>query len=73
MPFTAQAIGVPGETHNEAVKSCVPPAITVADDGATEFADGQDTVTLADADLDGSATLVATTVTALAGGTAGAV
>lgn len=55
------------------MKSCVLPAETVADDGAMEFAAGQDTVMLADADFAGSATLAAITVTALLGGTGGAV
>src|SRR6185437_4448500 len=73
MPFTSQVSAVPGATHSTAVKNCVSPAVTIADKGAIEFGAAQETVTLADADLDGSTTLVATTVTALLGGTGGAV
>src|SRR5690348_4354610 len=73
MPLTSHVRVVPGATHSVAVKTCVPPGLTFAEDGAIEFAAAQETVTLADADFDGSATLVATTVTELLGGIAGAV
>lgn len=73
IPFTSQVSAVAGVTHSVAVKTCAPPEVTFADDGAIEFTAGQETVTLADADFVGSATFVAAIVTALPGGMAGAV
>lgn len=74
MPFTSQTIVEVGAGQNEAVKVCVAPSATFAEAGEIEFAPEQTTVTLAFADFDVSATLVAVTVTSAGvGGTAGAV
>lgn len=72
-PFTSHDIGVPGAMHREAAKVCVAPAATLADAGEIEFAAAHEMDTLAAADFDGSAVLVAVTDTAAAGGIAGAV
>jgi hypothetical protein len=74
MPFTSQTIVVVGAGQNEAVKVCVALSATLAEEGAIESAPEQATVTLAFADFEASATLVAVTVTvAGVGGAAGAV
>jgi len=73
-PFTSQAISVPAGTHNDAVNTCVWPSATVAVAGEIEFEFAQVIVTLADADLVPSPTLVAVIVTTAGdGGIAGAV
>lgn len=73
-PFTSQTIVEVGAGQNEAVKACVPPSETLAEAGEIEFAPEQTTVTLAFADFEASATLVAVTVTSAGvGGAAGAV
>lgn len=74
IPFTSQIIGEVGAGQNEAVKVCVALSATFAEEGRIELAPEQTTVTLAIADFDLSATLVAVTVTVLGtGGSAGAV
>jgi hypothetical protein len=73
-PFTSQTIVVAGAGQNEAVNVCVALSATFAEAGEMEFAPEQATVTLAFADFEVSATLVAVTVTvAGVGGAAGAV
>jgi hypothetical protein len=73
-PFTSQTIVVVGAGQNEAVKICVAPSVTFAKEGDIEFAPLQTTVTLAFADFEVSATLVAVTaMVAGVGGAAGAV
>jgi hypothetical protein len=73
-PFTSQTIVTAGAGQNEAVKVCVAPSATLAEEGDIEFAPEQATVTLAFADFEVSATLVAVTVTvAGVGGATGAV
>ena len=74
MPLTSHAIAVPTTMHKKAEKFCVVPMETLADEGEIEFPAAQKIVTLAVADFDGSATLVAVTETlGGAGGNAGAV
>lgn len=63
MPLTSHVTAIPAAMHNKAEKLCVAPRETLADEGATEFAAAQEIVTLAVADFDGSATLVAVTET----------
>jgi hypothetical protein len=63
MPFTSQTIVVVGAGQNEAVKVCVAPSVTLAEEGDIEFAPEQAMLTLAFADFEVSATLVAVTVT----------
>ena len=63
MPFTSQIICAVCAAHNEAVKDCVWPRATLADDGEMEFVLAQVMVTVAVADLVGSAVLVAAMVT----------
>src|SRR5271163_1145934 len=73
-PFTSQTIIVVGAGQNEAVKVCVALSATFAEAGEMELAPLQAIVTLAFADFEVSATLVAVTVTvAGVGGAAGAV
>lgn len=74
MPLTSHAIAVPAAMHNKAEKLCVAPTETFADEGEIEFPAAQEIVTVAVADFDGSATLVAVTETlGGTGGNAGAV
>ena len=68
-PFTSQIIWAPAAAHNEPLKDCDWPSATFADDGEMEFAFAQVTVTVAAADLLGSAVLVAATVTVGGDGT----
>ena len=73
-PFTSQTIAVVGAGQKEAVKVCVALSATLAEEGEMEFVPEQATVTLAFADFEVSATLVAVTVTvAGVGGATGAV
>jgi hypothetical protein len=73
-PFTSQTIVEVGARQNEAVKVCVALSATFAEVGEIEFAPEQTTVTLAFADFDVSATLVAVTFSAAGlGGCVGAV
>ena len=73
-PFTSQTIVVVDAGQKEAVKVCVALSATLAAEGDIEFAPLQTTVTLAFADFEVSATLVAVTVTVAGfGGAAGAV
>jgi hypothetical protein len=62
-PFTSQTIIEVGAGQNEAVKVCVALSATIAEDGDIELAPEQAIVTLAFADFEVSATLVAVTVT----------
>lgn len=62
-PFTSQTTAVPGATQSEAAKFCISPSGTAAEAGATPFAPVHPIPTLAEADFDGSATLVAVTLT----------
>ncbi len=65
---------VPGGTHSVAVKDCDCPSATLAAAGEIEFGAAQTIVTLAEADFERSATLVAVTLTVAGdGGAAGAV
>jgi hypothetical protein len=74
IPFTSQAIAVVGDGQNEAVKICVALSATFAEAGEIEFVPEQTTVTLAFADFEVSATLVAVTFSiAGLGGCVGAV
>jgi hypothetical protein len=74
IPLTSQTIDVVGAGQNEAVKVCVAPSATFAEEGEIELAPEQTMVTPAFADFELSATLVAVTVTvAGVGGAAGAV
>jgi hypothetical protein len=74
IPFTSQAIAVVGAGQNEAVKICVALSATFAEEGEIELAPEQTTVTLAFADFEVSATLVAVTFSiAGLGGCVGAV
>jgi hypothetical protein len=74
MPFTSQTAIVGGAGQKEAVKVCVALSATLAEAGDIELAPLQTTVTLALADFEVSATLVAVTVTvAGVGGATGAV
>jgi hypothetical protein len=74
MPFTSQTIVVVGAGQKETVKVCVALSATFAEEGDNALAPLQATVTLALADFEVSATLVAVTVTiAGVGATAGAV
>ena len=61
-PFTSQTIGVFAGAHNAAVKSCICPSATFAEGGDIEFGVAQTSVTVAEADLEGSATLVTVTI-----------
>jgi len=73
-PLTSQVICTPGAVHNDAVKVCIWPSATLAEDGETEFAFAQVMVTVAVPDFVGSAVLVAAMVTVGGDGTvAGAV
>src|SRR5271156_4789966 len=60
-PFTSQTIIVVGAGQNEAVKVCVALSATFAEAGEMELAPLQAIVTLAFADFEVSATLVAVT------------
>ncbi len=62
-PLTSQFTGVPEGTHRAAAKSCDWPSVRVAEVGAIEFTLVQPIPTLAVADFEGSATLVAVTLT----------
>lgn len=67
-------MAVPGATHSVAVKACDAPSTTLAAAGEIELGPAQTMVTLDEADLEGSATLVAVTLTVAGdGGAAGAV
>ena len=73
-PFTSQTIAADGAGQNEAVKICVAPSATFAETGDIEFVLEQTMVTLAFADFEVSATLVAVTFSvAGVGGCVGAV
>lgn len=73
-PFTSQTIVEVGAGQKEAVKACVALSATLAEVGEIEFAPEQTTVTLAFADFEVSATLVAVTFSVAGlGGCAGAV
>jgi hypothetical protein len=63
IPFTSHVIAVPAARQNEAVNVCVCARETVAADGEMVFVAEHVMVTLAVADLAGSATLVAVTLT----------
>lgn len=69
VPFTSQEMVAFPRPQKAAVKICVWPRATLADAGEMEFAVAQATVTVALADFEGSATLVAVTVTAAGEGT----
>jgi hypothetical protein len=74
MLLTSQVIGVPAAMHKDAEKFCDAPTEILAKAGIIEFGAAQEIVTLALADFDGSATLVAVTFTfGGAGASAGAV
>lgn len=70
MPFTSQEMPVPAGRQKDAAKICVPPRVMPAEDGEMEFVAAQLTVTVALADFDGSATLVAVTEISAGDGTA---
>ncbi|MGH9775745.1 MAG: hypothetical protein ACRD50_12445 [Candidatus Acidiferrales bacterium] len=70
MPFTSQTISEPAGTHKTAEKDCVAPSSTLADGGVKELAAEQFIVTLAATDFEGSATLVAVTLTGCEDGSA---
>ena len=73
-PFTSQMIVAVGVGQNEAVRVCVALSGIFAEEGRIESAPEQTTATLALADFDVSATLVAVTLTVLGvGGSLGAV
>jgi hypothetical protein len=63
IPFTSHATAVPSGTHNDAVNSCVWPSVSEIAAGEMLLGLAQTIVTLAEADFDVSATLVAVTVT----------
>jgi hypothetical protein len=74
MPLTSQAMAVVVGTQREAVKTCVALVVTLAVAGESELEAAQAIVTLAEADFDESAMLVAVTLTVEGEGTvAGAV
>jgi|SRR5215469_7038275 len=74
IPFTSQVIVVPSATQSDVVKLSVAPVAMLTFAGEIEFAAAHETVTLAVADFEESAMLVAVTDTiAGAGGIAGAV
>ena len=62
-PSTSHAIAVPGGTQREAAKTCIVLIATLAVAGDNELEEAQVIVTLAESELDGSATLVAVTLT----------
>ena len=62
-PLTSQTTAVAGGTHKEALNTCVAPVWTLAVGGESEPDDAHVIVTLAVADFDGSAMLVAVTLT----------
>lgn len=62
MPLTSHVIGVPAAMHKDAENICDAPTEMLAEAGAIAFGTVQEIVTLALADFDGSATLVAVTV-----------
>ncbi len=73
IPFTSQVIVVPGGRHRAVVKGCDFPSATLATAGEIELGAAQTIVTIAEADLEVSATLVAVTLTVAGdGGVAGA-
>lgn len=72
--LTSHVIGVPAAMHKEAEKTCDALTEMLAEAGAIAFGAAQEIVTLALADFEGSATLVAVTETlGGVGGNAGAV
>ena len=72
-PFTSQVIAVPEGRQNDAENDCELPNATLAAAGETEFVAEHATVTLALANFEGSARLVAATLTiGGVGGTSGA-
>jgi hypothetical protein len=74
VPFISQTMVAAGDMQNAAVNVCESASAALADEGETEVALEQVTVTLALANLELSATLAAVmTVGVVAGGTAGAV
>ena len=74
IPLTSHAMAVPAGTHNEAVNTCVWPSAREIAAGEILLGLAQTIVTLAEADLEASATLVAVTVTTAGeGSVAGAV
>lgn len=60
--LTSHVIGVPAAMHKDAEKTCDAPTEMLAEAGAIAFGAAQEIVTLALADFDGSATLVAVIV-----------
>ena len=62
MLLTSHVIAVPAATHKEAENVCDAPTEILAEAGEIAFGAAQEIVTLALADFDGSATLVAVTV-----------
>jgi len=70
IPFTSHVIDVPGGTHSVAMNVCDCPRVTLAVVGERTFELPHGIVTLADAEREGSATLVAVTLTV--GGEGGA-
>src|SRR5579859_164256 len=74
MLLTSPGSVVPAATHKEAENVCDAPTEMLAEAGEIAFGAAQEIVTLASADFDGSATLVAVTFTlGGAGASAGAV
>lgn len=63
MLLTSHVIGVPAAMHKDVEKTCDAPTEMLAEAGAIAFGAAQEIVTLALADFDGSATLVAVTLT----------
>lgn len=73
IPFTSHVIEMPEAPQKEAMNVCVCARFTSAEGGEMELCDEHVTVTPALADFDGSAALIAVTVTLGGeGGTAGA-
>jgi hypothetical protein len=73
IPLTSHVIELPAVTQRDAVNVCVCVKATLAESGEMEFDAEHVTVTVPLADFDGSAALVAVTVTPGGeGGTAGA-
>jgi len=74
MLLTSHVIAVPAARHKDAEKICDAPTEILVEAGAIAFGAAQEIVTLALADFDGSATLVAVTlILGGAGASAGAV
>lgn len=68
-PLTSHAIAVPRGTQREAANTCVALIATLAVAGDNELEGAQVIVTLTESNFDGSATLVAVTLTAGGEGT----